>query len=55
LNKTLYDKIIKSSNMINERNRNGYGNYMVVNSRVLYEIDRINTIKNRKRKLNSLK
>lgn len=46
---------MKASDHIAEKNRKGYGNYMITNAKVSYEINRINVISNRKRKLNSLK
>jgi len=54
MNRTLYNKILLQSNEIAKKVRSGYANYMIVNSRLAYEINRLNLIQERKRKLKSL-
>lgn len=53
-NNELYDKINKAANILSQKSRSGYGNYMIVNSTVAEYFKHLDLIKERQDKINKI-
>lgn len=51
----LYNKILNTSNTINNMNRNGYGNYLIVNPTIAEVLNNVFDEQEHKRKLKERK
>jgi len=54
MKKDLIDKINKASNLINQKQRYGRGNYMIVNSIIAEQFENINLLEERKNKIKQI-